>query len=102
MLFLGHCQTGPWNVLRDLTFTAGGRIRPCSSATVLISRSSVTQATPVISLLDIHDDRRRDIVRESPFVTTPAVPVSNYTDQFGNRCRRLIAPKATSRCASTA
>jgi transglutaminase-like putative cysteine protease len=54
---------------------------------------SVTQATPVISLLDIHDDRRRDIVRESPFVTMPAVQVSNYTDQFGNRCRRLLAPQ---------
>ena len=54
---------------------------------------SVLQPTPVISLLDIHDERRGDIVRESAFTTKPVVPVSTYVDQFGNRCRRLVAPQ---------
>jgi transglutaminase-like putative cysteine protease len=54
---------------------------------------SVTQPTPLISLLDIHDDRRGDIVRESVFTATPPVMVSSYIDQFGNRCRRLVAPQ---------
>ncbi len=63
---------------------------------------SVTQATPVISLLDIHDDRRRDIVRESPFVTAgsfrfPTIPTNSATAAGGS-----WLPKATSRCGSMA
>jgi transglutaminase-like putative cysteine protease len=50
------------------------------------------QPTPVISLLDIHDDRRADVRRETKLVTSPRVPVTEYHDLFGNRCRRLMAP----------
>jgi transglutaminase-like putative cysteine protease len=54
---------------------------------------SVTQVTPVISLLDVHQDLRRNIVAESQFATAPAVAVSTYADHFGNRCRRFVAPQ---------
>lgn len=54
---------------------------------------TVPQSTPLITLLDIRDDRRGDIVNEGAFVTAPDVPVSIYRDQFGNMCRRLVAPQ---------
>ncbi|HYD14959.1 MAG TPA: transglutaminase family protein, partial [Hyphomicrobium sp.] len=54
---------------------------------------TVPQPTPLITLLDINDGRRADIQKESAFVTKPAAAVSTYRDQFGNRCRRIVAPK---------
>jgi transglutaminase-like putative cysteine protease len=53
---------------------------------------SVAQPTPFITLLDVHDSRRRDIVREGAFMTRPEVPVKVYRDIFGNICRRAVAP----------
>jgi transglutaminase-like putative cysteine protease len=53
---------------------------------------SVAQTTPLITLLDVHDSRRAEIIRESPFLTRPDVPVSQYRDHFGNICRRMVAP----------
>ncbi len=50
------------------------------------------QPSPLITLLDVHADRRADVREESDFVTTPAVPISIYRDQFGNQCRRMVAP----------
>jgi transglutaminase-like putative cysteine protease len=53
---------------------------------------TVPQVTPLITLLDIHDSRRAEIITEQPFLTRPNVPTSTYRDQFGNTCRRMIAP----------
>jgi transglutaminase-like putative cysteine protease len=53
---------------------------------------SVAKPTPLICLLDVHPDRRHDIVAEAPFRCTPTLPSTTYIDGFGNRCRRLIAP----------
>jgi transglutaminase-like putative cysteine protease len=52
----------------------------------------VATPTPLICLLDVHPDRRRDIVAEEPFQSVPLLPSSTYVDGFGNRVRRLIAP----------
>jgi transglutaminase-like putative cysteine protease len=54
---------------------------------------SVPKATPLISLLDVHPERRKDISSEAPFTTQPGVPVMMYLDSFGNQCRRLMAPQ---------
>lgn len=54
---------------------------------------TVPQPTPLITLLDIRDDRRSDIKGEGPFATRPDVPVRVYRDPFGNVCRRMVAPK---------
>jgi len=48
--------------------------------------------TPVISLLDIHPDRKRDIRRETQVQSSPKVPNSTYRDLYGNICRRFLAP----------
>ena len=55
------------------------------------------QPTPVISLLEIHDERRKDIRRQSRVLTSPAVHSHSYRDLFGNRCRRFMAPAGSFR-----
>ena len=49
-------------------------------------------ATPVISLLEIHRDRQADIKRQTRVLTSPSVPSKVYHDLFGNACRRFTAP----------
>jgi transglutaminase-like putative cysteine protease len=53
---------------------------------------TVPQPTPLITLLDVHDSRRAEVISEGDFITRPNVPVSMYRDQFGNVCRRMVAP----------
>jgi transglutaminase-like putative cysteine protease len=53
---------------------------------------SVPRATPLICLLDVHPDRRSDIISEAPFHASPQTPTMMYLDGFGNQCRRLMVP----------
>ncbi|HEY8247326.1 MAG TPA: transglutaminase family protein [Hyphomicrobium sp.] len=53
---------------------------------------TVPRATPMICLLDVHPERRKDISAEAPFHTLPTAPSMMYLDGFGNQCRRLMAP----------
>ena len=53
---------------------------------------SVPKATPLICLLDVHPERRKDISSEAPLHTRPTTPTMMYLDGFGNQCRRLMAP----------
>ncbi len=50
----------------------------------------VRQATPFHALLDVHPDRRGDIVNEGAFGVTPPAMLSLTTDAFGNRMRRFL------------
>jgi transglutaminase-like putative cysteine protease len=50
------------------------------------------QPTPVILVLNIHHSRTADLILPDQLITEPFVPVSSYTDSFGNRCSRLVAP----------
>jgi len=50
------------------------------------------QPTPIISLLEIHENRQADIKRQTRVITSPAVASSTYTDRYGNQCRRFHAP----------
>lgn len=52
---------------------------------------TVSQPTPIVTLLDVADDRLADITRETDLVVSPQVPVTSYRDQFGNLCRRMTA-----------
>lgn len=49
-------------------------------------------STPMVCQLDIHPSRVDDIRSEQAFIAIPAVKTSVYTDLFGNRCRRFVAP----------
>ncbi len=53
---------------------------------------SCAAPTPLICLLSVHPDRRGDLIRDDAMVTAPALPTTTYIDQFGNLCRRLVAP----------
>ena len=53
--------------------------------------------TPVFSLLEIHPDRRDDIVRQSAVILQPKVPANVYKDRYGNLVRRFMAPAGESR-----
>lgn len=55
------------------------------------------QQTPIISLLEIHDDRQADIKRQTRVLTSPSVPSSVYKDRYGNSCRRFTAPAGSFR-----
>jgi transglutaminase-like putative cysteine protease len=50
------------------------------------------QPLPIISLLVIHDDRQKDIQRETKVLTSPKVKAAPYRDIFGNRGHRFLAP----------
>lgn len=50
------------------------------------------QPTPVVSLLEIHEDRQVDVRRQTRVLTSPSVPTSLYQDRYGNACRRFVAP----------
>ena len=53
--------------------------------------------TPLISLLEIHDDRQPDIKRQTRVLTSPSVQNQPYRDLFGNVCRRFVAPAGSFR-----
>jgi transglutaminase-like putative cysteine protease len=50
------------------------------------------QPIPLVSLLEIHDERQCDIKRQTRVLTSPAVQSRPYRDLFGNTCRRFVAP----------
>src|SRR5262249_11288475 len=57
----------------------------------------VERPTPVFCLVDVHPDRRGDIVGEHGLRTTPSLPLDKTSDVFGNMVRRcVLAPGETS------
>jgi transglutaminase-like putative cysteine protease len=64
------------------------------------------QPTPIITMLDVHPDRRNDIIdaRElqiAAIIGGDTVPADIYEDQFGNICRRAMAPPGGLRLESS-
>ena len=53
------------------------------------------QSTPMIVMLNAHFSRFSDLEYPDRLMTTPAVPVEGYRDNFGNWCSRLVAPAGT-------
>jgi transglutaminase-like putative cysteine protease len=49
-------------------------------------------ATPMILMLYVHPWRQGDLRTEERLVVEPDVPVTNFSDLYGNRCARLMAP----------
>ncbi|MBK5966218.1 transglutaminase [Thiocystis minor] len=47
---------------------------------------------PIIAMLYLHPSRHQTIRRGEYLLVEPSVQVSEYTDVFGNRCGRLLAP----------
>jgi transglutaminase-like putative cysteine protease len=56
---------------------------------------SLPQPTPLIAMLNVHHSRHDDAVWGGDLATTPQVPLRGYSDGFGNRCTRMLAPAGT-------
>jgi hypothetical protein len=50
----------------------------------------VERPTPVFCLVDMHPDRRKDVIREIPFQASPALPLNTMHDAFGNVMQRAV------------
>ena len=53
---------------------------------------ATTAPTPMSALLSIHPSRNQDLVTPLRIVTTPALPLHDYLDAFGNVATRLTLP----------
>jgi transglutaminase-like putative cysteine protease len=52
---------------------------------------SLARPTTLVTLMDIHPERRADIVAEEGLHAVPAVPVAGFHDRHGNLARRITA-----------
>jgi transglutaminase-like putative cysteine protease len=48
--------------------------------------------TPMLLMLYTHPSRAADLVAPERIRTDPPIPISIFTDAFGNRCGRIVAP----------
>jgi transglutaminase-like putative cysteine protease len=48
--------------------------------------------TPMILMLYVHPSRQKDLLAEEKIVIEPNVPLHDFTDLYGNRCTRIVAP----------
>jgi transglutaminase-like putative cysteine protease len=55
--------------------------------------------TPMLLMLYVHPERMRDLRARELIITEPAVELENFTDSFGNRCAKIIAPPGVIRLA---
>ena len=53
---------------------------------------SFPQPTAMVLMLHVHPSRGAMIRKSEQLEVDPRVPVSEYTDSFGNRCSRLVVP----------
>jgi len=52
----------------------------------------VQTPTTLVTLFDVHPDRRGDIVEEAPLSVTEPNNAEVYYDRFNNLCRRILTP----------
>lgn len=50
------------------------------------------QPTPMLAMLNVHPSRDRDLLTPDTITSHPPVPISVYSDDFGNLCSRMVAP----------
>jgi transglutaminase-like putative cysteine protease len=50
------------------------------------------QPTPIIAMLNVHHTRVSDLIVPDRLITDPMIPMSGYRDEFGNWCKRGLAP----------
>jgi len=60
------------------------------------------QPIPMVLTLNIHYSRASDLIIPDHIITSPAVPISAYSDGFGNRCSRIVAPTGEMRITTDA
>jgi transglutaminase-like putative cysteine protease len=58
--------------------------------------------TPMVLMLNVHPSRALDVLKPDHLRITPSLPVTRYTDMFGNVCTRLVAPSGQVEIATDA
>src|SRR5437868_5621629 len=48
--------------------------------------------TPMILMLYVHPSRQADLRAPEKIVAEPDIPLTDFTDLYGNRCARVLAP----------
>ena len=48
--------------------------------------------TPMILMLYVHPSRQADLRADERIFTEPSLPLTDFTDLYGNRCARIFAP----------
>src|SRR5262245_4290408 len=58
--------------------------------------------TPMVLMLNVHPSRALDVIKPDHLRVTPSLPITRYTDMFGNVCTRLVAPSGQVEIATDA
>jgi transglutaminase-like putative cysteine protease len=58
-------------------------------------RFDISQAVPMVAILNVHPDRRHDLQEPDRVRVDPPVATEEYMDSFGNLCTRFLAPAGT-------
>ncbi len=58
-------------------------------------RFDIDQPVPMVAILNVHPDRRKDLQEPDRLRVDPTVPIEEYVDSFGNICARFVAPPGT-------
>lgn len=48
--------------------------------------------TPMLLMLNVHPSRKADLETPDTVRVSPKIPIRRFTDPFGNRCARVLAP----------
>ena len=59
----------------------------------------VPAPTPMILMLYVHPSRQADLRAEEKIAVEPNVALTDFTDLYGNRCARILAPAGEIRFA---
>src|SRR3954467_8481213 len=52
----------------------------------------VPAPTPIILMLYVHPSRQGDLRTEEKIIVEPDIPLRDFSDLYGNRCARVVAP----------
>jgi transglutaminase-like putative cysteine protease len=58
---------------------------------------SISKPTAVVAVLNVHPSRVKDLLEPDVLRLSPQVPSQEFTDGFGNRCVRFVAPQGNLR-----
>ena len=61
----------------------------------------ISKPMAVVAVLNVHPSRVQDLLEPDVVQVLPAVPCEEFTDTFGNRCVRILAPQGTLRLSNS-
>src|SRR5580704_13490095 len=61
----------------------------------------ISRPMAVVAVLNVHPSRVQDLLEPDVVQVLPEVPSEDFTDTFGNRCVRFLAPQGTLRLSNS-